>query len=64
MNEPNLSLQIAAGILIAMGIIYLFRLAFTLWNDRDSRGLSLALFMFTGLIGGGLILAGFDPAWW
>jgi len=59
----NLSLQIAAGILIAAIVMALTRLAFRLFKAGD-YGLAFAIALPAALLGGGLILAGMGTIEW
>ena len=61
--QENLSLQIAAGILIAVLIVGLARLAIHYARQGD-WGMAVPIGGFVAIIGGGLILAGFGTVPW
>lgn len=63
MNEPILSLQIASGILMAVVIVWVFKLGVAHFQRGDY---SFAFYAFAPavLLGGGLILAGVGLVSW
>lgn len=63
MIEPNLSLQVAAGILIAWIVIFIAKYSAHCWkNDEPNMGLLTGA--FAAFIGGGLVLAGMGIIGW
>lgn len=63
MQTPNLPLQIASGILLAVVVVWFFRLGIAHAQRRDWQSAFLTLGP-TCLVGGGLILAGLGLVSW
>lgn len=63
MQTPNLPLQIASGILLAVVVVWVFRLGAMAYQKRDFQ---TAFFAFTlsAMFGGSLILAGLGVLSW